>query len=221
MEMVMGRLSASPLDAVMRGIKRLQTDARSCVALLLVASVCLFATSGCTVENSKQVVSQIAAQIPAALSVVALATAAASGIDPGASLLITATSSTVQVGLSELKVLCDAYAQSPSATALASINDALNKVLNANADALLSALHIVDPLSKTAALAALGLLQGALQLLYGILQRVQTKAQVTATAAMRTYKLRDVAPYLDHQQVEQATGHSFSTCLQYEEAQGF
>jgi hypothetical protein len=94
-------------------------------------------------------------------------------------------------------------------------------LLNANATSLLNAAHIIDPVSRGIAQASLGALQTALLLIAAILQRSQSSAQVAATAASRTYKLRDIAPYLDKQKVQQATCVPLTTALHYEEAQGF
>jgi hypothetical protein len=221
MEMALRLSSWSVWEMFGGGANRLRTDLRSVVALMLVACIVMLGATGCTTENSKQVVSQIAAQIPIAQSFVTAAAGAAAGIDPPAALLISTTAATVQTGLAELKVLCDAYAQSQSPTALASINEALNKVLNTNAAALLDAAHVFDPVSRGIALASLGALQTALQIVYAILQKIQTRAQVKATAALRTYRLCDVAPYLEAKQVREATGLSLDSALRYEEAQGF
>jgi hypothetical protein len=198
--------------------RRWSTDLRASVAALVLTTICL---AGCSTQTTKQVVADIAAQIPLAQSVVTTTAAAAEGIDPAAALLIATAANTAQVGLAALQTLCTAYAQSQSATVLASIGDALNTLLNTNATALLNAAHIVDPASRAIAQASIGALQTALLLVSVIMQRAQSTTQVAATAASRTYKLREVAPYLDRQQVQQATGMPFNTALSYEEAQGF
>jgi hypothetical protein len=198
--------------------RRWSTDLRASVAALVLTTICL---AGCSTQTTKQVVADIAAQIPLAQSVVTTTAAAAEGIDPAAALLIATAANTAQVGLAALQTLCTAYAQSQSATVLASIGDALNTLLNTNAAALLNAAHIVDPASRAIAQASIGALQTALLLVSVIMQRAQSTTQVAATAASRTYKLREVAPYLDRQQVQQATGMPFNTALSYEEAQGF
>jgi len=217
MELVPVRSFALP--SFNRGrIRRWSTDLRASVATLVLAAVCL---AGCSTGSTKQVVAEIAAQIPLAQSVVTTTAAAAEGIDPAAALLIATAANTAQIGLAALQTLCTAYAQSQSATVLASIAAALNTLLNTNATALLNAAHIVDPASRAIAQASIGALQTALLLVSVIMQRAQSTTQVAATATSRTYKLREVAPYLDHQQVQQATGLPFNTALSYEEAQGF
>jgi hypothetical protein len=198
--------------------RRIATDLRASVATVVLIAICL---AGCNTESTRQVVAEIAAQIPVAQTVVTTAAAAAEGIDPAAALLIATTANTVQVALAALQTLCTAYAQSQDASVLASIAAAINALLNSNATALLDAAHLTDPTSRGIALMAIGTLHTALLLISVILQKSQSASQITATAASRTYKLRDVAPYLDRNQVEQATGMHFDTALRYEEAQGF
>jgi hypothetical protein len=217
MELVPTRSFALPSFNLDR-IRRWSTDLRASVATLVLAAVCL---AGCSTETTKQVVADIAAQIPLAQAVVTTTAATAEGIDPAASLLIATAANTAQVGLAQLQALCTAYAQSQNTTVLASITAALNTLLNTNATALLNAANIVDPSSRAIAQASLGALQTALLLVSVIMQRAQSTTQVAATAASRTYKLREVAPYLDRQQVQQATGLPFNTALSHEEAQGF
>jgi hypothetical protein len=218
MELVPTRSFAQPLFNPSRIWRRWFTDLRASVAMLVLITVCL---AGCNTESTKQVVADIAAQIPLAQAVVTTTAATAEGIDPAAALLISTAAATASTGLTELQTLCIAYAQSPSATVLASIGAALNTLLNNNAAALLNAANIVDPESRRIAQASLGALQTALLLVSIIMQRTQTPTQVAATAALRTYKLREVAPYLDRQAVQQATGTPFNTALHYEETQGF
>jgi hypothetical protein len=218
MEQVLLRNIAPPSFNLGRMRRRWFTDLRASVAALVLASVCL---TGCSVETTKQVVADIAAQIPLAQAVVTTTAATAEGIDPAAALLIANAANSAQVGLAALQVLCTAYAQSPSDTVLASITAALNTLLNTNATALLNAANIVDPASRAIAQASLGALQTALLLVSVIMQRAQSTTQVAATAALRTYKLREVAPYLDRQQVQQATGRPFNIALSHEESQGF
>jgi hypothetical protein len=218
MEQVLLRNIALPSFNLGRIRRRWSTDLRASVAAFVLTAICL---TGCSAETTKQVIADIAVQIPLAQAVVTTTAAAAEGIDPAASLLIANAANTAQVGLTALQTLCTAYAQSPSTTVLASITAALNTLLNTNATALLNAANIVDPSSRAIAQASLGALQTALLLVSVIMQRTQSTTQVAATAASRTYKLREVAPYLDHQQVQQATGLSFNTALSHEEARGF
>jgi hypothetical protein len=218
MQSVPVRSFALPHFAPGRIRRHWSTDLRASVAALVLASVCF---TGCSTETTKQVVADIAAQIPLAQAVVTTTAATAEGIDPAAALLIANAANTAQLGLAALQVLCNAYTQSPSATVLASITAALNMLLNTNATALLNAANIVDPASRAIAQASLGALQTALLLVSVIMQRAQSTTQVAATAAARTYKLREVAPYLDRQQIQQATGLPFNTALSHEEAQGF
>jgi len=199
-------------------LRRIATDLRASVAALVLFAICLV---GCNTENSRQVVAQIAAQIPVAQTVVATAAAAAEGIDPAAALLIATTANTVQVALAALQTLCTAYAQTQDASVLASITAAINALLNTNAAALLDAAHLTDPTSRSIALTAIGTLHTALLLISVILQKSQSPSQIAATAAARTYKLRDVAPFLDRHLIEQASGMNFDTALRYEEGQGF
>jgi hypothetical protein len=194
------------------------TDFRASIATLLLATVCL---SGCNTESTKRVVAEIAVQIPLAQAVVTTAAATAQGIDPAAALLIATAATAAQLSLAQLQILCNAYAQTQSPEILASIGTALNTLLNTNATALLDAAHIIDPASRVIAQASLGALQTGLLLISVILQRSQSPTQIAATVAMRTYKLSDVAPYLNRESVQQATGIPFNIALQYQEAAGF
>lgn len=194
------------------------TDFRASIATLLLATVCL---AGCNTESTKQVVAEISVQIPLAQAVVTTAAATAQGIDPAAALLIATAATAAQLSLAQLQILCNAYAQTQSPEILASIGTALNTLLNANATALLDAAHIIDPASRAIAQASLGDLQTGLLLISVILQRSQSTTQIAATVAMRTYKLSDLAPYLNRESVQQATGIPFNIALQYQEAAGF
>ena len=200
---------------------KLRTDLRASIAVLILSATFSLGLTGCTAESTKQVVSEISAQIPVAQAAVTAGSIYASVIDPGAAILISTATASVNAALVQIKNLCQAYAQSADPTVLASINTALNTVINQDASALLDAAKISDANSRTVALASLGTFQVALQLLYGIVQKGQTKQQVQATAAMRTFKLEQIAPYLPRQDVEMATGRTFQVAIAYETAQGF
>ncbi len=177
--------------------------------------------SGCNTPSAKQTIADIASQIPIAQAVVTTAAAAAQTIDPTDATLITNATTEAQSSLAQLQVLCAAYVQAPSTSGLAVISSILNSLLNDNAAALLNAAHILNPNSRNIAQATLGAVQTALLLIAAILQKSQTASQVATTAALRTYKLTDVAPFLDHRQIEQATGVPFATALHYQQAEGF
>lgn len=202
---------------------RFFTDLRASFALMLCAMVLAF-TTGCTQTQIKTAVQDISNSIPTVETYISTAAAVATTLDPGAALIITGANALVQTSLTELQVLLNAYAQSPSATAWASIVDAINTIVNTNAASLLNAVHIVDPTSRARALEVLGALQTALLLVYSIIQRVSdktTQTTVTAQAQVRTVKLSQIKDYLDKQQIETATGESFTVAYNYEVSRGF
>jgi hypothetical protein len=201
-------------------LPRVFTTPLSAIALFMCACI-ITTTVGCTAESTKQVVQDIANVLPTLRADIDIASQVAQTLDPAATLIIVPVTAAVDAGVTQLQLLCTAYAQSGDPTILASINTALNTYLNQNAAALLDAAKITDPQSRATALRIMGAIQTALQLIYGIYQKIQSKAQVKATAEMRTYKLRDIAPYLDHVEVAQQTGHSFEVAMNYEMAQGF
>jgi hypothetical protein len=202
---------------------KLRTDLRASIALFLCAVVLAF-TTGCTQTQIKTAVQDIANNIPTVETYISTAAAVADTLDPAAALVITAANGLVQTSLTELQVLLNAYATSPSATTWGSIVDAVNTIVNTNANSLLNAVHIVDATSRARALEVLGALQTALLLVYSIIQRVSdktTQTTVAAQAADRTVKLSQIKDYLDKKQIETATGYSFNMAFNYEVAQGF
>lgn len=204
-------------------IPRIALTARAAIAAVCMASV-MAVTQGCTNQDAKQVVQQIADAIPTVQADVNVAASIIATIDPAAAPIVAGIVAIAGPALTQLRVLCNTYATTADPTVLGSINEALNTLLNTSATSLLDAAKIVDPVSRATALRILSAIQTALLLVYSIYQRVQTKAQVKATAALRTYKLSDVAALMnedDRTMVVQQTGRSFDTALQYELAQGF
>ena len=86
---------------------------------------------------------------------------------------------------------------------------------------LLDAARITDPDTRQRATIALGAMQTALLLIDGIVQRAQTTQQVQTSAALRTFRLEQVRPYLDQQLVARETGYSFDQVMGYETQMGF
>lgn len=202
---------------------RFVTNLRSCVAIMALTCV-MIVMQGCNVVDTKTVVNDIANAIPTVQSDVQIAAAIISGLDPVAAPIVQGVVTGVSAALTQLRLLCAEYAASSSPTVLGSINDVLNQLLNTSAAQLLAAAKITDPTSQATAVRVLSAIQIALQLVYSIYQKVQTKAQVTATAAMRTYRLMDIEPLLsaqDRSTVEVATGVTFHAAYNYETARGF
>lgn len=203
--------------------RKLYLTARSAFAAVLCSA--LFAcVIGCTATDVKTAVQDMANAIPTIQPYIATAAAIAETLDPGAALIISGATSVVQTSLTELQVLLQSYASSPSATVWGSIVDAVTTIVNTNATALLNAAKIVDPNSRAKAVAVLGALQAALLLVMSIVQRVHdavTQVKLTAAAKAATVKVSMYQQYLPHQQIEVATGASFADAVQYETSQGF
>lgn len=212
-----------PLPKIGNPLRRINLNLRA--SLAAIACACLMVvTAGCTSAQVRTAVQDIANAIPNIQPYLVTAEAVAATLDPAAAPLITVATALVQTSLTELQVLLNAYLASPSPSAWGAIVDAINTIVNSNANALLDAAHIVDPLTRARAVAVMGAIQTALLLVYSIVQRVHdtsTQTQIKAQAAARTVKLSQIKDYLDKGQIETATGHSFAVAYQYETAQGF
>ena len=193
----------------------LKTTLQSCTAAVLGCAM-MTAMVGCTQAQVKQAAAEIGADIPKIQPYIVSAAALAATLDPVAAPIVTVVTATVQAGLTELAALCNSYAASPTDSVWQSIVATVNTLVNSGGNALLDAAKIVDPDSRAKALLVLGALQTALLLIDGVVQRTQSKAQTTAMLSERTYRLQQIAPYLDRQQVAAETGYSFDAVMQYE-----
>lgn len=196
---------------------------RRTVATVVLCAL-VIAMNACTAVSSKQVAQDMLNAIPVIQASIDTAATVAVGIDPLLLPAVTAALAIATPAANQIKILLAQYVASTSPTILGSINDVVTSVLNSSAASLLDAAKITDPQSRATAIRLIGAIQTAYLLFYAIYQKIQTKAQVKATANARAYKLRDIAPYLDdgaRQTVTARTGYSFHAALSYEMAQGF
>jgi hypothetical protein len=207
-----------------RASGRLNFSMGATVASALCVSLLIGATVGCTPAQqatAKSVAARIGGEIPKVLPLVAVLSSVASGLLPAEAPLVASVSGTVQASLVQLAALCNTYASAPSAGVWDSIVATVNTLVNSGSGALLDAAHIADPHSRELAQAALGALQTLLLVIDGFVQTAQTKAQNKATAQARVVKLRQIEQYLNHREVEEATGYRFNRVMSYETALGF
>lgn len=201
-----------------------QTTLSSSVALLLCSTLLVGTVTGCTDKQQQTVkaaVAEIGVEIPKLQPLITAASATADVVLPAEAPLITLVTATTQLALATLAKLCDEYAASPSDSIWQSIVAVITELEANGAEAILNAAHIVNPQSRAIAQAALGALQTAILLLDGVVQHTRTPAENAAAAQARIVKLSELAPYLDHRQVEEATGHSFQAVVGYETALGY
>jgi hypothetical protein len=173
------------------------------------------------VQTAKSAAAQVGSEVTKVLPLVSAATAAADALMPADAVLITGVSSTVEAALTELAALCNTYATNPSDTVWQSIVASVNTLVTQGATGLLNAAKITDPASRATALTVLGAVQTGLLIIDGLIQTTQTTTQNATAAQARLVKLREIEPYLNHQMVEEATGHSFKVVYNYETSLGY
>jgi hypothetical protein len=211
------------LDFKLPTLPELRINLKRIFALML-CCVMLYVTVGCTQADVKTAVQDIANAIPQVQPYITTAQAIIDSLDPAAAPIVDAAVGIVQTSLTELQVLLNAYAASPSTSAWQSIVDAVTTIVNTNATNLLSAAHIVNPDSRAKALLVLGGIQSGLLLLLSIIQRVKdavTSLKLKAAAANASTKISEYRQYLDKQGIETATGYSFDRAVAFETSQGF
>lgn len=204
-------------------LRNINTSMRAVVACMCLTAFAVV-TAGCTVADTKQVIQNVANAIPTIKADVDVAANIIISLDPAAALPVAGVIAIVDPALIQLQLLCNTYAQTSDPTLLGSINQLFNTLLNQSATSILDAAKIVNPQSRATALRVLTAIQIALQLAYTIYAHIQSKAQVKLTASMRSYKLKEIEPYMtthDRERIEVATGYNATTALAYATHQGF
>lgn len=202
---------------------RINLSLRSAIAAVVMATM-VMAIQGCAHMTSKQAIALVGNAIPTIKADIDIAANVITMLDPAATLIVAGAVAIADPALVTLQALCNTYATTSDPTVLGSINETLNKLLNQSAASILDAAKITNPESRATALRVLTAIQIALQLAYTIYQNVQSKAAITQTASMRTFKLKEIAPYLtdtDRDRIETATGYDAHTAIAYAQAQGF
>lgn len=201
-------------------LNHLHRSVAASIAALLICTMLLGCTSAQR-QEVKTVVGEIGQEIPKVLPLVNTAALIATVVMPAEGPLIQGVTNSVNVGLVELSALCDAYSKAPSDSVWASIQAAVTQLVNTGAEGLLDAARITDPDTRQRVTLALGTMQTALLLIDGLVQQAQTKQQLQASAALRTFRLQQVRPYLDQEMVARETGYSFDQVMGYESQFGF
>jgi hypothetical protein len=210
----------------MKNTGSIRLNLASAIASVACAAT-LAATIGCTTQqqaDTKVVVARIAQYEPeVALAVDTLATVVAT-LAPADALLISAVQATFDSAAAALKVACALYAATPNAGTLASVRSTLEQLLSLNADQFIAAGKISNPASIATAKVAIAGVRTILLLMDGLFQTTQTTAQNAAIAHARNLKLKELEPFLNHQdknKIELATGHNFKTVMFYETSLGY
>jgi hypothetical protein len=196
------------------------------VAVLSISLVTV-PTVGCTQADVQKAVALVQAEIPTAVALIGdIAPIIIAFADaPGASTTpIQATISTIQSDLGELQTLCASYTSAPSSSIYASILKVVDDLVTQGDGALLTAAQIKDPATQQKATVLLGSLSAVLHILDGYVQATQSVAQVKATAANRTVKLKAVRAYWsseDEKGIEKASGVPFIVTYRNAQALGF
>jgi hypothetical protein len=211
------------MEAVLSLPRKLNTNVKSCLALFACACV-LVVTTGCSSLEVKNAVQDIANAIPQVQPYITSAQAIIDTLDPAAAPIVNAGVALVQTGLATLTLALNAYTASPSTTAWGAVVDAVTTLVTENSATILTATHIIDPVSRKEALIVMTALQTALLLIVSIVQRVHdavTSSKLTAAANATPVKLSQLKDYLNHEQIESATGVPFTVAYNYEVSQGF
>jgi len=202
----------------------LKMNPGSAIALVLCVTMLALSTTGCTPaqqQDAKAIVAKVAAYEPSLVTAVDTLASTVALFVPTDAALITASQAIFDASAAQLQTLCAAYAATPTASTLATIESVLTTLLNTNAAQFLAAAHISNPASVATAKLAIGGVRTILLLMDAALQGTQTAAQTAASQQARLMKLHDFVPYLDKHQVEQATGVPFRVAVGFEEARGF
>lgn len=193
-------------------------------AVVLCMALAVSGLTGCTPKQStdlKTKIAKISAYEPELIVAVDTVASVVATFDPKDADLIASEQGKFNAIAAQLKSACDAYVAQPSPDTLTNIRTILTTLLDTNGDQFLAAARIVDPKSVASAKLAIGAVRTILLLMDSELQTTQTPAQTAALAQARTLKLATVAPYLDKQRVQQATGVPFGVALRYEQSLGF
>lgn len=211
------------LDFKLPTLPELRTNCKRILVLLLCCAM-TYVTVGCTAQDAKTAAQDIANALPQVQPYIATAAAIVDTLDPAVAPLVDAGVAAVTAGSALIQTALTDYANSPSTTTWGAIVDAVTQTINTNANTILNLSHVTNPDSRAKALLVMGAIQTALLLILSIVQRVHdavTTAKVKAAAQAIPVKVSFYQQYLDKNQVETATGHSFNTAVAYETSQGF